>query len=142
MGMRTLLRRVMAPIGAAALLAVMAAPLAASAPSPAPTRDPAYFSYADYYMRHYRDLKAGQRATGQDPYRFFNYYGYYQSRYGAGTPGSDPYYYYGLYEAALSERYRRALGTQEPPKPSLMNQALRFWQFTRSPQPKRSPHEP
>lgn len=139
MGMRT------PPILAALILAaVFLAPtapsVAASAPSPAPTRDPAYFGYADYYMRHYRDLKARQQPSEQDPYRFFNYYGYYQSRYG--TSSSDPYFYYGLYEAALSERYRRALGTQEPPRPGLMNQALRFWQFTRSPQPKRSPHDP
>ncbi|HEY9855385.1 MAG TPA: hypothetical protein V6D05_06580 [Stenomitos sp.] len=133
MGMRT-------PLILAMVLGALAAPVALSAPSPAPTRDPAYFSYADYYMRHYADLKATQRPAEQDPYRFFNYYGYYQSRYGSGSPEVNPYYYYGLYEAALSERYRRALGTQAPSKPSLMNQALRFWQL-RSPQPKRTPHE-
>lgn len=134
MGMRAPL------IVAMVLSTAMVAPAAVSAPtpSPAPTRDPAYSSYADYYLRHYADTKAKQRPTEQNPYRFFNYYGYYQSRYGA---GSDPYYYYGLYEAALSERYRRALGTQAPSKPTLMNQALRFWRPTRSPQPKRTPHE-
>lgn len=131
MGMRTPL------ILALALGAAMARPVEAA--SPAPTRDPAYSSYAEYYMRHYRDQKTKERPAGQDPYRFFNYYGYYQSRYG--TASADPYYYYGLYEAALSDRYRRALGTQEPPRPGLMSQALRFWQLTPSPQPKRKPHE-
>ncbi len=122
------------------LAAVLALP-AVAAPSPAPTRDPAYFSYADYYMRHYRDQKATQRPAEQDPYRFFNYYGYYQSRYGTASTGADPYYYYGLYEAALSERYRQALGTEAPRKSGLMSQAMRFWQFTQTPQPKRTPHE-
>lgn len=124
----------------AMVLGLGAAPVAMAAPSPAPSRDPAYFSYADYYMRHYADRKAKERPA-QDPYRFFNYYGYYQSRYGSGSPEANPYYYYGLYEAALSERYRRALGTQAPTKPGLLTQALRFWQITRTPQPKRTPHE-
>lgn len=111
-------------VGIAAWFTLHAPAEAAPGPHLRPSHDAAYATYADYYLRHYAELKVPRPAT-RDPYRYFKLYGYYRSRYGRQAVDPDPYYYFGLYQTQRRQRY---LATLTPTKkPGLLEAAMRFW---------------
>lgn len=104
-------------LGLLALLAVTLAGPSWAAPAPTPgataSRDAAYYSYAQYYLQHYPTRRL------HDPYRFYNLYDYYRTRYGAqASADADPYYFYTYYDRHP---------WRQPATGSMLGSALRFW---------------
>lgn len=101
-----------------------------AAPSATPSHHPAYFDYADYYLRRFTDRSARVK---QDPYRFYNLYDYYKSYYS--QEKSDPYKFYLNYDASRSEQYHFMI-LRDATASSRKSEAMRYLQLKKGTPPK------